>query len=138
MSHYSAVKTKIKRKSDLVSALKSMNNGKWKNCIEVHDTPQNLIGYDGDVREQKADIIIRRHNISSSSNDIGFVRQQDGTYQAVISDYDRTSQRYNSEWLDKLSQQYSYEVVKSTAVSNGFTFEFAIVDGEIHVTCEKD
>lgn len=114
-----------------------MNNGKWKNAVEVCDTPKNLIGYHGDTREQKADIIIRRGNISSASNDIGFVRQKDGTYQAIVSDYDR-GMGYNSEWLDRLSQQYSFEVVKSTAKTNGFTFDFQTVNGEIHVTCERD
>lgn len=130
------MKTKIKNKKDLISALKSIDNGKWKNAVEVHDTPQNLVGYHGDIREQKADIIIRRKDISHSSNDIGFIRQKDGTYQAIISEFDST--KYSSAWLDKLSQQYSFEVVKSTAQANGFTFEFAVVNGEIHVTCEKD
>lgn len=136
MSHYSEVRTKIKSKKDLVKALQKISNGKWKNCVEVHDEPTNLYGYHGDKRDQKAHIIIRRNNISSASNDIGFVRQQDGTYQAIISEYD-TKIGYNQEWLNQLSQTYSVEVIKSTAQLNGFEFEEEQVNkqGIIYVNC---
>lgn len=136
MSHYSSLKTKIKNGGALKKALQSINNGKWKNCIEVHEKATNLYGYHGDKREQTANIIIRRKDIGSSSNDIGFVRQPDGTYQAIISDFD--SRQFTSDWLNQLNQLYSLEVVRETAKNNGFSFEFTEVNGEIHVTCEKD
>ncbi|HEY9872686.1 MAG TPA: hypothetical protein V6D12_04590 [Candidatus Obscuribacterales bacterium] len=34
-------------------------------------------------------MISRRNYISISSNDIGFKQQQDGTFEAIISEYDR-------------------------------------------------
>lgn len=140
MSHYSSVTTKIKSKKDLVKALQKISGGKWKNCVEVHDEPDNLVGYHGDKREQKAHIIIRRKDVGSASNDIGFVRQKDGTYQAVISDYDKNSLGYNQEWLDKLSQLYSVEVIKSTAEANGFDFEEEELNqqGVIYVNCTRE
>lgn len=140
MSHYSSVTTKIKSKKDLVKALQKISSGKWNNCVEVHDEPDNLVGYHGDKREQKAHIIIRRKDVGSASNDIGFVRQKDGTYQAVISDYDKNSLGYNQEWLDKLSQLYSVEVIKSTAETNGFDFEEEQVNqqGIIYVNCTRE
>jgi hypothetical protein len=38
---------------------------------KVNDVAQNLYGYLGDKREQKAHIIIPRSQITSASNDIG-------------------------------------------------------------------
>ncbi len=73
------MKTSIKRKSALIKALKQMHSGKWKNAVEVNEKATNLYGYQGDKREQVAEIIIRRKNVGSSSNDIGFKQNEDGT-----------------------------------------------------------
>lgn len=57
--------------------------------VEVHETPQALYGYTGDRRAEKANVIIRRNNTGvGSSNDIGFIKDPDGTYRPVISEYD--------------------------------------------------
>ena len=135
MSHFSTVKSIIKRKSALVKALQSIDNGRWKNCVEVSEEATNLYGYQGDKRAQKAEIIIRRKNVGGSSNDIGFKLQEDGTYSAIISDYD--SSHYNKTWLDSLCQNYAKCTVKEVAEENGFSFEDHTENGEIFVTCER-
>lgn len=66
-----------------------------RNCI---GNPQNLEGYQGDQRQQRADIIIPRSQVGGASNDIGFTKGPDGTYKAIISDYD--SRRHGQTWLN--------------------------------------
>jgi hypothetical protein len=74
--------------------------------IEVHEEPQHLYGFHGDRRAQTAHIIIRRKHIDSASNDIGFVRNEDGTYQAIISEFDQ-SIGFNNSWMGRLKQSYA-------------------------------
>jgi len=74
--------------------------------IEVHEEPQHLYGWHADRRPERAHIIIRRKFIDSASNDIGFVRQEDGSFQAIISDYDRNI-GFNPDWLKKVKQGYA-------------------------------
>ncbi len=133
MSHYSVCKTKITRKGTLIKALQTIDNGKWANAVEVYDVADNLVGYQGDKRKDKANLIIRRKNVGSSSNDIGFVLAEDGTYQAIISDYD--SGRHNAAWLDKLNQTYAVETVKEIATDMGYAMESRVEGGEIYITC---
>lgn len=68
----------------LIAALNEM--GWTADQIEVHDEPQTLYGYHGDARKEKANVIIRRQNIDSSANDIGFVKTKDGTFQPIVSE----------------------------------------------------
>jgi hypothetical protein len=62
-----------------------------------HGSPVQLEGYTGDRRTQTAEIIIPRKQVGAASNDIGFKQQADGTFTAIISDYD--SRTYNADWL---------------------------------------
>ena len=95
--------------------------GFTKEQIEVHDEATNLYGYKGDKREQTAEIVIRKKDVGSSSNDIGFKKQEDGTYQAVISEFD--SARYNKKWLDDTSTHYGVEQSKRAFELNGWQYE---------------
>jgi len=132
MSHYSTLKTKITDKKALINALERQVS-RWKGRIECHDEAQNLYGYQNDQRDQKAEVIIRKKDVGTASNDIGFARQADGTIAAIISDYD--SNTHNAAWLQKLNQNYSSEAIKLVASTQGFTFEEVEIDGELHVTC---
>ena len=87
------------------------------------DKAQQLEGYHGDLRQDTAEIIIPRRFIGSASNDIGFKLQEDGTYGAIISDYDRTSMKYNQDWIGKLSQRYSYHKLKDDLSTYGYSVE---------------
>lgn len=108
MSLYCTIETQFKSPEALVLAL--METGLWTaEQIEIHSEPQNLFGYHGDLRPEKANIIIRRKNISNASNDIGFV-QENGIYKAIISEYD--GRKYNKSWVDKLKQSYSFYAIK--------------------------
>ncbi len=71
--------------------------------VEVHATPVNLVGYGGDKREQRANIVIRRQNVGSASNDVGFLASATG-YQAFVSGFDHP--RFGTDWLSQLSSRY--------------------------------
>ncbi len=116
MSEYIQCKTKMKDKQALLEALEVM--GYPANMLEINDTPVNLYGYHGDKRPEKANIIIRRKNIGSASNDVGFRKNADGTYEAIISDYD--SRRFSKEWNKELARTYAEKLAVRQARSKGF------------------
>ena len=120
MSMYCNIKTQFKNRTALIAAL--METGNWiAKQIEVHDEPQHLYGYQGDRREQTAHVIIRREHVGRASNDIGFARQPDGTYAAVISEYDggRDTSKYGPRWQRALKESYGYHVIKAQQEKRG-------------------
>lgn len=91
-----------------------------------------MYGYKGDKREQIAEVIIRKKYIGSSSNDIGFKLQEDGTYEAIISEFDKN--KYNEKWLDSLSQRYARNFGVRQLEEQGFFIESEeMIDGELFI-----
>lgn len=132
MSHFSVIRTKITNTEHLMKALQDL--GFESHMVQCNEKAVNLYGYQGDKREQTAEVVIPRQYISSLSNDIGFKQQADGTYEAIISDYDRKN--YSQQWLDKLSQRYSYNYLQEEIKQNGFFIEEEYEeDGEIILEC---
>jgi len=118
MSHYQAITTQMKDKASLVKALIKM--GFKEDQIETHEQATNLYGYQGDKRDNTAEVIIRRKNVGSASNDMGFKKQEDGTYKAIISDYDHG--KYGKSWQKKLETQYGVERAKVAFTANGWQY----------------
>lgn len=89
MSEYVKHNCKALRNQEiLLAALSELG---WGGKVEIHKDAQPLYGYHGDQRKERANLIIRRNNTGiSSSNDIGFALQADGTYQPIVSQYDST------------------------------------------------
>jgi Protein of unknown function (DUF1257) len=116
MSAYTEQVTQITDGALLTECLKE----KGIKEVENHDTPQNLVGYQNDTREQKAEIIIRRKHVGAASNDIGFQKQSDGTYRAIISQFDKG--RYNDAWMSDLKKKYAEKKIHQVAKKNGLTF----------------
>jgi hypothetical protein len=129
MSHFTSIQTEIRQIEYLTKALADMGF----DSVEVHDFPVPLYGFEGDVRPESAEVIVRRKLISSRSNDMGFKRQPDGRFMAVISDYD--SHQFSRDWVKGLSQRYAYHALIGTAPQQGFTVEEEEVleDGTIRV-----
>ena len=75
MSAYGEFETIMCEERLLVEGLTAMG---YK--VEVHADGAALVGYHGDERREKAHVIIRRAQLDSASNDIGFAR---GTQTAV-------------------------------------------------------
>ena len=96
MSHFTSIKTQIKNRDALVKALADVGFAR----VEVHETGQPLYGFQGDVRPEKAEVIVRRKYLGAASNDIGFKQQKDGQFEAIISAYDR-AYRYSRQWLNE-------------------------------------
>lgn len=118
MSRYCTIKTIFQDGSALVNAL--LETGNWTTeQIEVHSEPQSLRGYRGDVRSERANIIIRRKHVGSSSNDLGFVKDEDGNYKAIISEYD--SRRYGATWIGQLKGNYAFHKVRGEQETRGRT-----------------
>jgi hypothetical protein len=135
MSAYSENKTSFKDVDTLIEALVAC--GYPKEAIEVHKTPQHLYGYHGDRRADTADIIIRRENVNrymsgGASNDIGFKKSADGTYNAIISEYD--SGKHNAQWMAKLKTSYAENGIMKTAGKQGLRFAGRkIVNGKVQL-----
>jgi uncharacterized protein YukE len=116
MSHYVKVETQFRDPQALLHALAQLGFGEGQ--VEVHTEPQALYGFQGDVRPERAHIILRRAHVGRVSNDIGFVRGEDGTYQAIISEYDQKS-RYGATWQGKLTQEYGIVKAQQQAARQG-------------------
>lgn len=109
MSEYIDAETEFKDKDCLIDSLVGL--GIKKANIEVHDSPVNLKGYKNDTRTQKCHIVIRKVNVGSASNDIGFERTAEGTYKAYVSEYDSGHGLGKDILTGKLKQQYSKAIV---------------------------
>jgi len=80
----------------------------------------HLIGYHSDTRPEVANIVIRRSEIGSASNDIGFAKNADGTYTAIISDYD--SHQHNGKWMTAVKASYATKRFEKSAQEQGLKF----------------
>ena len=114
MSHFTALQTRVIDVDALVMALADVGFA----TVEVHPDSQHLYGYQGDLRPQTAEVIIRREFVGRYSNDIGFKRRPDGAFDAMISEYDRAT--YSQEWLGRLTQRYAYHTTKAKLAEQGF------------------
>lgn len=101
MSAYLTLLTPMLDQECLLAALVEVGFDRTK--LEVHETPAQLVGYQGDRRAQTANIVIRRRHIGAASNDIGFLATATG-YQALVSGYDHP--RFGAGWISQLSQLY--------------------------------
>ncbi len=116
MSRYVTVLTVFKDKEVLISAL--CETGEWSlDQIEVHNPPKFLYGYRGNERQEKANIIIRRKHIGKASNDIGFIIDDNGNYQQVISEYDL--RKLGKQWVGNLKANYVFHKIKTEQETRG-------------------
>ena len=122
MSHYSKIETQI---VDRESLLKALNDMGYSN-IEVHEMGEHLYGYEGDVRPEQGNIIIRREFVSPESNDIGFKLTDQGTYEAIVSQYDQ--ELLGQDWIGRVCQSYAEHAVVSKLEQQGFSVAEKKVD----------
>ena len=69
-----------------------------------------LFGYQGDRRPETAEIVVRSEHLGHASNDLGFVRTEQG-YVPVISEFDQRT-LHGGKLLVKLRTAYSERVVE--------------------------
>ena len=117
MSAYHTLKTEYRDRDTLVEALKEMGYPE----VEVHDEATNLYGYHGDKRSQKANVIVRRKYVGSAANDLGFVKTEDGTYEAIVSEYD-SSTHCTPTFFKGLQRNYAEKGAIKAAAKKGFKY----------------
>ncbi|TDD87952.1 DUF1257 domain-containing protein [Actinomadura darangshiensis] len=133
MSHFTTLTTEITDREALCAALADVGY----EHVEVHDTSQPLYGYRGDLRSDRAHVIVRRAHIGRASNDLGFLHQEDGRYLAVISEYDR--RKHDGAWLGRVTARHAYHLTASTLASQGFdlTEETTERDGTVRMVLRR-
>jgi uncharacterized protein DUF1257 len=122
MSHFTRVRTTLRDPELLAAALAAVGFA----TVETHDSPQTLYGYQGDARPERAEVIVRRRDIGRLSNDIGFRRREDGGFEAIISEYDRS--RYGQAWLTELARAYGHAAALRYAEQNGYEVDSDVVE----------
>jgi hypothetical protein len=87
-----------------------------------------LEGYQGDKRKERAHIILPRKQVGGAANDIGFVRGADGKFSATISAYDQG--RHDAKWLGTIREKFVVAKQMKEWKKQGYT--------EFEQTKEKD
>jgi Protein of unknown function (DUF1257) len=117
MSKYVEMSTALTDERYLVEALRELGYEP-----EVCREGKALVGYMGDERAERAQIIVRRRHLDSASNDIGFARDGSGVYRAIISEYDRGI-GFDDAWIGRLSQAYKERQTMAVAKAKGYVFK---------------
>ncbi len=124
MSEYTVVELEFKDDGALKQVIKNLGYE-----FETHEEAQTLFDYRGKARPEKAHIIIRRKNVSSAANDIGFVKKN-GKYEMIISEYDRGHAKTKENFMQKLNQEYSQVVTKKQIQKMGMIVKHQTVDNQ--------
>lgn len=129
MSEFNIVEVQYKDEACLVASLEELG---YK--CDIHNEAKNLRGYQDDIREQKANLIIKKENIGSASNDIGFLRKKDGTYEMIISEYDIKC-KHGKKFTETLKQIYGKNMTLKAAAKLGLKHVSTKTDekGKIHI-----
>lgn len=120
MSAYKTVECDIVDLECLLDALKLLGFN-----INQYEKPENLKGYQNDIRDEKATIIIPKEQINfftGASNDIGFIwNQETEKFDMIISDYDKKFK------MDiRIIQAYIKVVLEKELEKNGFKIKVNI------------
>jgi hypothetical protein len=128
MSHFTEMEVSFdqKHEAQLIAALEEQFG---KGNVEVHEKGAGLYGYQGDLRSKNAvtsanyapecHIIIRRKSVGSASNDVGYRRNENGKYNAYISDYDKGS-NFNKEKQGTVLKNYGVGVAEKNLKKQGW------------------
>ncbi len=132
MSHFVECQTEFRDPQALVAAL--IECGFAVEQIEIHAEAVLLYGYHGDVRPQRANIVIRRQHVGTAANDVGWERQADGSYRSWISEYD-SRHRFQPAMQNRIRQEYAYQVIARQQRARGRSVSRErLPSGEIEVT----
>jgi hypothetical protein len=127
MSEYHAVKTAYKDPEVLIEALTELKVGAGDVEVEFHEVAQPLLDFRGRQTHyvsstgDVANIIVRRKYVKGMSNDLGFVRTADGTFTALISEYD-SGLGCTPEWQLALKKLVGEKALLKTAKKMGLKY----------------
>ena len=124
MSAYKKIQCDIVDKDTLLEALKLLGF-----TPNIFDEPKQLIGYRGDIREEKAEIIIPKEQVNSftgASNDIGFAWvESEDKFEFICSEYDK---KFKMD--QRIIQAYAKVAIEKALAKNGFKIKVNIQDEE--------
>jgi hypothetical protein len=128
MSAYKSLSCSFKDFDTLIEALKEL-----KFEPVVYKEKQNLRGYTDDVREDKAEIIIPKNQLSLASNDLGFsYDEKTNEYNMICSEYD-----LHKGIGDKVKQSYALVAIKSALKKHKFTISTEMKDKKVTIHAGK-
>lgn len=136
MSHYAEMKCQalVRNEKDLVASLEEFFG---KGNVEVHAEAVSIGGYDSAARKT-AHVVVRKDIIQAQKggrawNDLGYERQQDGTYKLHVDpvDFPTTSQQ-------KVSMDYAERVANRQLKAKGYSVKRHLnQDGTIKLVATK-
>lgn len=134
MSEFHKQVTNFKDPECLVQALAEQGY----TVVEQHEVAQQLYDYHNlattylDAGGDRANIIVRRRYVGGSANDLGFAKQTDGTYSAIISEFD--SHKHNKNWMNGLKKHYAEKTDMKAAKKSGLRFlGKKVVNGKVQL-----
>ena len=128
MSAYKKITCSFKNKALLIESLENIN---YKPII--YNEKHNLTGYENDIREESAEIIVPKSQISSCSNDLGFsYDEKDKEYKMICSEYDLIK-----GVGDKVQQSYAIVAIKNALKKNKFNITSEIKDKKVIINANK-
>lgn len=116
MSAYRKIKTQFTNRQHLRAALQAAG-------VEFEEVPfgqveKHLVGYHGDTRPETATFIVRRSQISYSSNDIGW-HWNGSAFEEIVSDYDSSLKACN-DIRHAVKREYAVSFATAQARAKGF------------------
>lgn len=138
MSHFVEIETDFKDLACLKSAILEV----MPNWVIEEGESLPLKGYGGDDRSKKpvddpnyappCVLKVSKKHIGNASNDIGVSRTQDGKLAMHISVFDARYSGLDTNWVNKVKQQYQIAVIKKQAKRRGHRVTFETkADGRI-------
>jgi len=115
MSHFTKVKTTIRDLDCLKEALKALG---YDSSVIEEGKAIDIVDYYG--THHTVQVAIRKKNLKGflgQWSDLGFARQDDGTYELIA---DNMRQAELSRWTAQLTQQYALNVVVKTSAWQGY------------------
>ena len=124
MSHFSAIKTKIRNKPELQEALELLQY----NVVQDVKLENPL---DHEHKEWQVDVAI--------GNDIGFRLNKDGVYELVADIQTWKDPVPPKRFVEKVTQQYAIRTIVSTVNEDGFNVEKENIDrdGSVELLCTR-
>jgi Protein of unknown function (DUF1257) len=128
MSAYKFIKCSFKDKNTLLESLENLGF----NPV-VYTEKHHLMGYQNDSREEKAEIIVPKSQISHVSNDLGFSYDEESKeYLMICSDYDK-----HKGLADKIKQSYAVTAIKIALKKNKFSIQSETKNKSITISASK-
>ena len=123
VSAYVSVETEFRDGACLAATLRELGYE-----VEEHAEGAHLEGYHGDVRPERAHVIVRRQHVGPSANDVGWERTASGSYRAHVSQYDRSA-TFTAAKQAELKRRYSRNLVVKTAAAKGYAIASEKTEG---------